>query len=174
VNCGACANAAVLKNRAVVRWSAPLKFVAWVTVTVMPDCAWGMPGPASRVATANLLQASIVAVRGLGSWRRACVIDQLGQGVWRHRRQAVREAALQVRFQRVPGGVAHVVSIERDLGEVRIAASNCWRANVVIREEHLKLRSVERLLETLTQSALRRELEGLCGYDTRETGNRLQ
>jgi hypothetical protein len=86
----------------------------------------------------------------------------------------VREAALQGRFQRVPGGVAYVVSIECDLGEVRIAASNCWRASLVIREEHLKLRSAERLLETLTQSALRRELEGLSGYDTRETGNRLQ
>lgn len=48
------------------------------------------------------------------------------------------------------------------------------RYDLLIREEHLKLRAVERLLETLTHSALRRELEGLCGYDTRETGNRVQ
>ena len=48
------------------------------------------------------------------------------------------------------------------------------RYDLLIREEHLGLGALERLLETLSHSALRRELEGLCAYDTRETGNRVQ
>lgn len=44
------------------------------------------------------------------------------------------------------------------------------RYDLVIRRAHLQLGAVERLLDTLTQAAFRRELEGRCGYDTRETG----
>jgi molybdate-binding protein/DNA-binding XRE family transcriptional regulator len=47
------------------------------------------------------------------------------------------------------------------------------RYDLVIRREHLELAAVERFLDTLAESAFRRELEGLCGYDTRETGRRL-
>jgi molybdate-binding protein len=47
------------------------------------------------------------------------------------------------------------------------------RYDLVIRREHLELAAVERLLDLLTQSALRRELDALCGYDTRETGRRI-
>lgn len=47
------------------------------------------------------------------------------------------------------------------------------RYDLVIRREHLQLAAVERLLDTLAQAAFRRELEALCGYDTRETGNRV-
>ena len=47
------------------------------------------------------------------------------------------------------------------------------RYDLLIREEYLGLGALERLLETLSHSALRRELEGLCAYDTRETGNRV-
>jgi molybdate-binding protein/DNA-binding XRE family transcriptional regulator len=47
------------------------------------------------------------------------------------------------------------------------------RYDLVIRNEHLELAAMERLLETLTQAAFRRELEALCGYDTRETGRRI-
>lgn len=47
------------------------------------------------------------------------------------------------------------------------------RYDLVIRREHLELGAVERLLETLTQAAFRRELEGRCAYDTRETGRRV-
>jgi molybdopterin molybdotransferase/putative molybdopterin biosynthesis protein len=46
------------------------------------------------------------------------------------------------------------------------------RYDLVIRREHLATTAVERLLDTLAQAAFRRELEGLCGYDTRETGNK--
>lgn len=46
--------------------------------------------------------------------------------------------------------------------------------DLAIREEELGTRAVERLLETLAHSALRRELEALCGYDTSETGNRVE
>jgi len=46
------------------------------------------------------------------------------------------------------------------------------RYDLVIRREHLAATAVERLLDTLAQAAFRRELEGLCGYDTRETGNK--
>jgi putative molybdopterin biosynthesis protein len=47
------------------------------------------------------------------------------------------------------------------------------RYDLVIHEEHLGLGAVQRLLDTLSHSALRRELEGLCAYDTRETGKRV-
>lgn len=47
------------------------------------------------------------------------------------------------------------------------------RYDLVIRRENLELAAVERLLDTLAQAAFRRELEALCGYDTRETGKRL-
>ena len=47
------------------------------------------------------------------------------------------------------------------------------RYDLVIRQEHLELAAIGRLLDVLTQAALRRELEGRCAYDTRETGRRL-
>jgi putative molybdopterin biosynthesis protein len=47
------------------------------------------------------------------------------------------------------------------------------RYDIVIRKEHLQLTAVERLIDTLTHAALRRELETLCGYDTRETGRKV-
>jgi molybdate-binding protein/DNA-binding XRE family transcriptional regulator len=47
------------------------------------------------------------------------------------------------------------------------------RYDLVMRREHLQLAAVERFLDTLSQAAFRRELEGLCGYDTRETGRRV-
>jgi putative molybdopterin biosynthesis protein len=47
------------------------------------------------------------------------------------------------------------------------------RYDMVLRQEHLALGAVERLLDTLTQAAFRHELETLCGYDTRETGRRM-
>lgn len=50
---------------------------------------------------------------------------------------------------------------------------NSERYNLVIRQEHLELAGVERLLDVLTQAAFRRELDALCGYDTRETGRRM-
>jgi molybdate-binding protein/DNA-binding XRE family transcriptional regulator len=48
------------------------------------------------------------------------------------------------------------------------------RYDMVLRQEHLELGAVERLLDILTQAAFRHELEALCGYDTRETGRRCQ
>jgi molybdate-binding protein/DNA-binding XRE family transcriptional regulator len=47
------------------------------------------------------------------------------------------------------------------------------RYDLVIRAEHLELAAIQRLLDTLTQAAFRRELEGRCAYDTRETGRRI-
>jgi molybdate-binding protein/DNA-binding XRE family transcriptional regulator len=47
------------------------------------------------------------------------------------------------------------------------------RYDLVIRREHLDLAPVQRLLDTLCQAALRRELETLCAYDTSETGRRV-
>jgi putative molybdopterin biosynthesis protein len=47
------------------------------------------------------------------------------------------------------------------------------RYDLVIREEHIQLAAVERLLDVLTQAAFRRELDALCGYDTRQTGRRM-
>ncbi len=50
---------------------------------------------------------------------------------------------------------------------------NSERYDLVIRQEHLELAAVERLLDVLTQAAFRRELDALCGYDTRQTGRRI-
>jgi molybdate-binding protein len=47
------------------------------------------------------------------------------------------------------------------------------RYDLVIRREHLQLAAVTRFLDTLAEAAFRRELEGLCGYDTRETGRQV-
>jgi putative molybdopterin biosynthesis protein len=47
------------------------------------------------------------------------------------------------------------------------------RYDLVVARRHLEFAPVQRLLETLSQAALRRELETLCGYDTRETGQRV-
>ena len=47
------------------------------------------------------------------------------------------------------------------------------RYDLVIRREHLEIAPVQHLLDTLCQAALRRELETLCAYDTRETGQRV-
>jgi molybdate-binding protein/DNA-binding XRE family transcriptional regulator len=48
------------------------------------------------------------------------------------------------------------------------------RYDLAIRREHLHLAAVERFLNTLSEAAFRRELEGLCGYDTRDSGRRIQ
>jgi len=48
------------------------------------------------------------------------------------------------------------------------------RYDMVIRREHLHLAAVERFLDTLSEAAFRRELEGLCGYDTRDSGRRIE
>lgn len=47
------------------------------------------------------------------------------------------------------------------------------RYDLVIRREFLPFAAVERLLDTLSQSAFRRELASRCAYDTRETGRRM-
>jgi len=47
------------------------------------------------------------------------------------------------------------------------------RYDLVLHREHLQLAAVERFLDTLSEGSFRRELEGLCGYDTRQTGLRL-
>jgi molybdate-binding protein/DNA-binding XRE family transcriptional regulator len=47
------------------------------------------------------------------------------------------------------------------------------RYDLAIRREHLQLAAVARFLDTLSEAAFRRELEGLCGYDTRDTGQRV-
>ena len=47
------------------------------------------------------------------------------------------------------------------------------RYDLVLHREHLELATVERLLDTLSQASFRRELEALCGYDTRATGRRV-
>jgi len=47
------------------------------------------------------------------------------------------------------------------------------RYDLVVPRRHLEFAPVQRLLETLSQAALRRELETLCGYDTRETGQQV-
>jgi putative molybdopterin biosynthesis protein len=47
------------------------------------------------------------------------------------------------------------------------------RYDLAIRREHLHLAGVERFLNALSEASFRRELEGLCGYDTRDSGRRL-
>jgi putative molybdopterin biosynthesis protein len=47
------------------------------------------------------------------------------------------------------------------------------RYDLVIRRPHLDLPRIQNLLDTLSRSDFRRELEGLGGYDTKVTGQRL-
>jgi len=47
------------------------------------------------------------------------------------------------------------------------------RYDLVIRKQHLDLPRMQHLLDTLSRSGFRRELEGLGGYDTRVTGQRV-
>jgi len=47
------------------------------------------------------------------------------------------------------------------------------RYDLVIRKQHLEIPRTQQLIDTLTRSDLRRELEGLGGYDTRVSGQRL-
>ena len=47
------------------------------------------------------------------------------------------------------------------------------RYDLVIRKQHLELPRMQNLLDTLSRSGFRRELEGLGGYDTRLAGQRV-
>jgi len=47
------------------------------------------------------------------------------------------------------------------------------RYDLAIPLEYLQLAPVARFLDALSEAALRRELEALCGYDTRDTGRRI-
>jgi len=47
------------------------------------------------------------------------------------------------------------------------------RYDLVIRKRHLELPRIQNLLDTLSRSDFRRELEGLGGYDTRVAGQRV-
>ena len=47
------------------------------------------------------------------------------------------------------------------------------RYDLVIRKQHLAMPSVQLLLDTLNRTALRRELEGLGGYDTSSSGKQV-
>jgi molybdate-binding protein len=47
------------------------------------------------------------------------------------------------------------------------------RYDLVVRKQHLDLPRMQNLLDTLSRSDFRRELEGLGGYDTRVTGQRV-
>ncbi len=47
------------------------------------------------------------------------------------------------------------------------------RYDLVIRKRHMELPRIQNLLDTLSRSDFRRELEGLGGYDTRVTGERV-
>jgi putative molybdopterin biosynthesis protein len=47
------------------------------------------------------------------------------------------------------------------------------RYDLAIRRQHLDLPGIRALLDVLTRSQFRRELDSLGGYDTRTAGNRL-
>jgi molybdate-binding protein len=47
------------------------------------------------------------------------------------------------------------------------------RYDLVIRKQHLAMPGVQLLLDTLNRTALRRELEGLGGYDTSGSGKQV-
>jgi putative molybdopterin biosynthesis protein len=47
------------------------------------------------------------------------------------------------------------------------------RYDLVIRKQHLDLPRIQNLLDILSRSGFRRELEGLGGYDTRLAGERV-
>lgn len=47
------------------------------------------------------------------------------------------------------------------------------RYDLVIRKRHLNFASVQNMLDALSRSAFRHELEALGGYDTRVAGQRV-
>ena len=47
------------------------------------------------------------------------------------------------------------------------------RYDLVIRKQNMSHPGVQVLLDVLGRTAFRREIEGLCGYDTRIAGDRL-
>jgi putative molybdopterin biosynthesis protein len=47
------------------------------------------------------------------------------------------------------------------------------RYDLAIRRHHLNLPAIQTLLDTLSRSSFRQELESLGGYDTRVAGERL-
>jgi putative molybdopterin biosynthesis protein len=47
------------------------------------------------------------------------------------------------------------------------------RYDLVIKKQHLDLPRMQNLLDTLSRSGFRRELEGYGGYDTRVAGQRV-
>jgi molybdate-binding protein len=47
------------------------------------------------------------------------------------------------------------------------------RYDLAVRRQHLDMPSIQAVLDTLSRSTYRRELESLGGYDTRAAGQRL-
>jgi len=47
------------------------------------------------------------------------------------------------------------------------------RYDFAIRRQHLDLPAIQTLLDTLNRSGFRRDLEGIGGYDTKSSGQRM-
>jgi molybdate-binding protein len=116
------------------------------------------PGSGSRQLLDAQLQAAGIAARKVGGYKDTAAAGHLA-AVWR-----------------VYAGLADCCvateSAARAFGMDFVALTS-ERYRLVIRREHLALEAVQRLLDVLGQAGFRRELETLCGYDTRETGERV-
>jgi molybdate-binding protein/DNA-binding XRE family transcriptional regulator len=168
-------------NRAAVRAAFPASGVAVIAFAGWEEGFVVARGNPLGIRTAaDLARAGIVMVnreRGSGSRQ---LLDRL-----------LRAAGIRARSVRgygttSPGHLDAAWRVYAGLADCCIATGSAARAfgldfvplrteryDLVIRREHLALRPVERLLDALTRAPLRRELDALCGYDTRETGRRI-
>ena len=67
-----------------------------------------------------------------------------------------------------------VAAVEEEMdSSMRPPGMSIERYDLAIRKQHLDLPAIQTLLDTLSRSGFRRELESLGGYDARIAGQRL-
>jgi molybdate-binding protein len=170
------ANRAAVRARFPRRGVAVFTFAAWEEGLVL---ARGNPKKIGGVA--DLARAGVrLANREKGSGSRQLLDSEL-------KKAGVAARAVTGYGEAPPAGhLAAAWRVYTGLADACVATRSAARAfgldfvplaseryDLVMREEHLELASVGRLLDTLTQAAFRHELDALCGYDTRETGRRV-
>lgn len=165
------------RKRAIPPKSAVFAFAVWEEGLVLPR-----GNPKKIAAIADLARRDVtLANRDAGSGSRQLLDRCL---------QCAGIVPAKVRGYDAPTSGGHLAAAWRvytALADVCVATRSAARAfgldflplaseryDLVLRRDHLQLAPVERLLDTLTQAAFRRELEGRCAYDTRETGRRVE
>lgn len=159
----------------------PRNSVAVVSFAVWEEGMVTAPGNPKSIAGPEDLPRKDVAIvnREPGSGSRALLDSQLKQaGIETRQVRGYSELAsghLSAAWQ-VHAGAADCCIATRASARAFGLHFTPWateRYDLVIRKKHLDLPRMQSLLDTLSRSDLRRELEGLGGYDTRATGQRV-